>query len=97
MGSDLVDTLSSDNKGDFGLGSNEEVTVVSGDSLLVDQSQFFGFISFEIFLGFVFPFLSSGFNESFLLGSLLDQQGGFLVVSFLLLGKGLGDETILLC
>jgi hypothetical protein len=69
LGSDLVDTLDSDDKGDFSLRRNEEVSVVSGNSFLIDKSCFFLFISLMVFFRFVFPFLSAGFNECFSLSS----------------------------
>jgi hypothetical protein len=93
LGVDLVDTLSSDNKGNLGFRGNVEISRVSGLSLLGNEVSLGLLIGLEVFLSLVSPFLSSGFDEGFFFLSLLGKSVGLFLVSFLLSGEGLGNET----
>ena len=89
----FVDTLSSYNEGNLGFGSDIEVSGVSGLSLFGNLVGLGLLIGLKVFLSLVFPFLSSGFDKSFSFLSLLQKSAGFFLISFLLSGKGLGNET----
>ena len=90
---DFVDTLSSDDEGNFSLGCDVEVSRVSSLSFFGNEVSLGLLISLVVFLSLVFPFLSSGLDEGFSFLSLFVEIIGFFSVSLLLSGEGLGNET----